>query len=127
MRTIRISEEVWAAMAQIGKFGETPDDVLRKVLNIKSKKEEKMAQRLTQKRPSYATMKMSAYIARNELHVEFANGVSNSWPLPDRNDKTVIRKVRDASAIFAEQNGASLGQINAVKKTLTDSGYHLIK
>ncbi|SRR6266700_3748844 len=32
MKTIRISEEVWAAMAVRGKFGETPDDVLRRVL-----------------------------------------------------------------------------------------------
>src|SRR5437870_1414719 len=32
MKTIRISEEVWAAMAFRGKFGETPDDVLRRVL-----------------------------------------------------------------------------------------------
>ena len=32
MKTIRISEEVWAAMAVRGKFGETPNDVLRRVL-----------------------------------------------------------------------------------------------
>ena len=35
MKTIRISEDVWNAMAERGKFGETPDDVLRRVFAIK--------------------------------------------------------------------------------------------
>jgi negative regulator of replication initiation len=34
MKTIRISDDVWNAMAEYGKFGETPDDVLRRVLKI---------------------------------------------------------------------------------------------
>jgi hypothetical protein len=34
MRTIRISEEVWNEIAKRGKFGETPDDVLKGVFNI---------------------------------------------------------------------------------------------
>ena len=37
MRTVRISDEVWNAIAQRGKFGETPDDVLRRVFNIEKK------------------------------------------------------------------------------------------
>ena len=127
MKTIKISEEVWAAMAQIGKFGETPDDVLRRVFKINHEEGKIMPQRANQKRSSYATIKMSSYIVRNELHVEFANGASKSWPLPDKSDKNGIRKVRDIATDFAEQNSASLGQINAVKKTLTDEGYHLIK
>lgn len=36
MRTIRISEEVWNAIAERGKFGESEDDVLRRVFNIDS-------------------------------------------------------------------------------------------
>jgi hypothetical protein len=34
MRTIRISEEVWNEIAKLGKFGETPDDVLRRAFKI---------------------------------------------------------------------------------------------
>ena len=34
MRTIRISEKVWDEIAKRGKFGETPDDVLRRVFNL---------------------------------------------------------------------------------------------
>jgi negative regulator of replication initiation len=36
MRTIRISDEVWTAMAKHGKFGETPDDVFRRILKIET-------------------------------------------------------------------------------------------
>ena len=34
MKTIRISEEVWNEIAKFGRFGETPDDVLRRVFEI---------------------------------------------------------------------------------------------
>ena len=34
MKTIRISDDVWKAMAEHGKFGETPDIVLRRILKI---------------------------------------------------------------------------------------------
>ena len=34
MKTIRISDDVWKAMAEHGKFGETPNDVFRRILKI---------------------------------------------------------------------------------------------
>lgn len=36
MKTIRISDDVWNAMAKHGKFGETPDDVFRRILKIEA-------------------------------------------------------------------------------------------
>lgn len=36
MRTIKISQEVWEEIAKRGKFGETEDDVLRRIFNIGS-------------------------------------------------------------------------------------------
>jgi hypothetical protein len=47
--------------------------------------------------------------------------------LPDVTDKKGIRTVRDLAVEFARQNGASIGQENAVKKALTDAGYWLVK
>jgi len=41
MRTIRISDEVWNVMAKHGKFGETPDDVFRRILKIGKGKQRK--------------------------------------------------------------------------------------
>ena len=48
MKTIRISEDVWEAMAKRGKFGETPDDVLRREFGIKepSKRMSKLSRAL---------------------------------------------------------------------------------
>ncbi len=122
MRTIRISEEVWSAMAKIGKFGETPDDVLRQVFKIDNRSEQ-----VARGKTRYATRRMSARIAANNLIVGFVDGPLKKWSLPSRNDKNAIRRLRDEAVEFVEENGATEGQINAVKKTLTDGGYHLIK
>jgi len=47
--------------------------------------------------------------------------------LPAKSEKAAIRTVRDKATSFAEKHGATVGQVNAVKKTLTDAEYHLLK
>jgi len=123
MRTIRISEDVWEAIAARGKFGETVDDVLRKVFGIT--KPAKTTSFKGGSRRNKATNRMSANIERNKLIVEFQTGDRNEWELPDRSDKNGIRSVRDSASEFAENIGATLGQVNAVKKALTDAGYYV--
>jgi len=139
MRTINISEPVWLAIAALGKFGETEDDVLRRVFNLPpmSNPERhtsalrsdlvKLRSRSYPPRRSQSTNRMSSYISNNMLHVSFEGGAAKSWSLPSQDDKIGIRTVRDKAVDFAKENGASLGQVNAVKKALTDSGYHLVK
>lgn len=133
MRTIKVSEDVWCAIASQGKFGETEDDVLRRVFKLPP---DSIAEgpntspnipkgRLPRK--SFAKQKMSSYIQSNHLHVSFQDGSSDSWILPNRSDKNGIRTVRDRAVAFAKENKATIGQINAVKKALTDNGYHLTK
>ncbi|HLA26885.1 MAG TPA: hypothetical protein VJZ49_03205 [Syntrophales bacterium] len=68
---------------------------------------------------------MSSNVVGNKLVVQFENGISNSWGLPDRSDASKIRQVRDSAVNFAIQNKASFGQQNAVKKALTDAGYYV--
>jgi hypothetical protein len=70
---------------------------------------------------------MTSYINRNQLNVEFANGASSSWTLPNQSDKKAIRTILEKAITFAKENKASLGQINAIRKTLTDNDYHLTK
>jgi hypothetical protein len=70
---------------------------------------------------------MTSQIHNNQLDIEFQDGASSSWTLPDRNDKAGIRAILDKVLIFARNNGASLGQRNAARKALTDEGYHLTK
>ncbi len=43
------------------------------------------------------------------------------------NDKEKVSRITYEAMDFAERYGATDGQINAVRKTLTDRGYHLIK
>jgi|APMI01.1.fsa_nt_gi hypothetical protein len=138
MKSISVSEPVWEAIAGRGKFGETEDDVLRRVFGLPPLSGSNSAAAATTKaapiirqtkgqRRSFATDKLSSYISGNELRVSFASGASKSWTLPAKNDKAALRVVRGAATGFAEKHGATIGQINAVRKTLTDSGYHLLK
>jgi len=134
MKLISISEPVWEAIASRGKFGETEDDVLRRVFglpvlsdNSQSAVPAKITRQDKGRRQSFATDKLSSYISGNDLRVAFASGASKSWKLPPKSDKAALRSMRDDATGFAEKHGATLGQINAVKKTLTDSGYHLLK
>ena len=124
MKTIQISKEVWNEIIKKGRFGETTeDDVLRRILGIN-----KLIVKPTPrqgKRTRKSTVRMSATIVGNELVVQFANGISRSWNLPDRQDKAGIRLIRDSAVSFATIGGATFGQQNAVKKTLTDAGYYV--
>ena len=139
MRTIRISEEVWEAIANHGKFGETEEDVLRRVfklpansmrfpdqanLEVGSRPPRRVS---SGRRRSFATQRMTSFISKNQLYIEFQDGTSSSWTLPERSDKAEIRTLLNKAIEFARRNGSSLGQINAVRKTLTSEGYHLTK
>ncbi|CAH1088206.1 hypothetical protein [Candidatus Nitrotoga sp. 1052] len=139
MHTITVTETVWQAIASRGKFGETEDDVLRRVFDlpagsspndVQKTKEESDAstkRRSSGPRRSLATDRMSSYLSNNQLHVSFVSGPSSSWTLPSKTDKKSLRAVREKAIVFAKKHGATLGQENAVKKTLTDAGYHLTK
>ncbi len=137
MRMIKISEEVWQAIASQGKFGETEDDVLRRVFELPSGAVHEGGMTSSSGVSSYryqsgrrqilAQVKMTSYIALNKLHIEFHGGNSSSWTLPDRSDKAGIRVVLEKALVFAKTNGATQGQINAVRKTLTNDSYYLTK
>jgi len=133
MRAIRVSEEVWQAIATHGKFGETEDDVLRRILKLPPQSTTDDSTKPSQTgrgrlpRGSYATQRMSAHTSNNQLQVTFQDGSSRSWPLPNRSDKAGIKAVRDKAVAFAREHGATIGQVNAVKKTLTDNEYWTTK
>ena len=147
MRTIGISEEVWQEIAKRGKFGETEDDVLRREFklpeasgstqlpplvergspSLSSRRPSAPNGRMNTRRASLATRRMSSYVSGGRLHVGFEGERERSWPLPDRSDKVAIRRIRDEAVDFARAGGATIGQENAVKKALTESGFHLMK
>jgi negative regulator of replication initiation len=128
VRTIRITDEVWQAIAARGTFGETEDDVLRRFFEL----EEPAMKRgiVTGHRgrgdKRYATKRMSNPVSDGQLIVEFEDGARQQWSLPDKDDKEGIRRVRDTAVRWALEQGASdPGQKNAVRKALTNAGYYV--
>ena len=125
MWTIRISEEVWEAIAAEGKFGETEDDVLRRILHLDPAPA--ISARAGRGSRRYASQRMSARVQHNKLIVEFQDGTKETWTLAAKTDRNAIRRIRDQAVGFARDHGASdPGQINAVKKALTANGYHVV-
>ncbi len=78
-----------------------------------------------------ATNKMSVRVeggrSGEHLLVEFADGASKQWKLPERSDTEAIRRVRDAAVNFALDHHATDGQIAAVKKAVAGAGFYLSK
>jgi len=124
MRTIRVSDDVWKEIAKSGKFGETPDDVLRRVFGID---QTKVPGEILSPRRRMATHRLSAVVNVGKLSVRFDHGPVREWNLPPRTDKLSIRKTTYEAMQFAEKNGATEGQKLAVRKALTNAGYHLTK
>ena len=138
MRTIRISEEVWQAIASRGKFGETEDDVLRRVFEIPINtvieggqmtinSEVRAYRSSSGRRRRFADKRMTPYIADNTLYIEFEDGIRSNWPLPEPNNKVGISSVTQNAISWAKSHGATLGQINYVRKTLNEHGLHITK
>jgi hypothetical protein len=129
MRTIRITDEVWQAIAARGSFGETEDDVLRRVFELEEpamKAQVMEAGRIGRGNKRFAHRRMSTRVSDGQLIIEFEDGAREQWELPEMDDKKGIRRVLDAAAGWALEQGASdPGQTNAVRKALTTAGYYL--
>jgi hypothetical protein len=70
--------------------------------------------------------KITVRVEENQYIVEFSNGISREFALPDRHDKKGIKKVADDAVKFVVNQGATIpGQVNAVRKSLTERGYYI--
>ena len=126
MRTIKISDEVWDVIERNGKFRETEDDVLRRLLNISSNgtKENVEARAWKERR---ATVRMTQNVQNNELILKFDSGATFRQPLPAKESISEIRRVRDAAIEFVKKNGGTKGQEHAAIRALTSRGYHVTR
>ncbi len=132
MRTIRISDDVWQEIAKRGKFGETEDEVLKRVFRIESDESAAgIVAPTRQSRLGADRMHAKVYHDQNAacLRVHFhGSGAEEKFELPgDRSDKRAIRATLESALDFGERNGASKGQLFAIRKALTEAGYHLTK
>ena len=134
MRHVKLTEDVWQKIAEHGQFGETEDDVLRRVFELPPVTVEEHNKRRRggghrgRGNTRYATQRMSARIEGKQLVICFEDGASESWRLPHVRDKIAIRDMLENAVRFALDHGATdPGQTNTVRKALTDAGYHLTK
>ena len=133
MKTIRISEEVWASIAANGKFGETEDDVLRRILKISVKNTEANDSSADKPVKQYgwkerrATDTLSQRVEENRLILQFGRGARFEKALPPKDNRQAIRKIRDEAVEFVRSNGGTKGQEHAAIKSLTSRGYHVAK
>ena len=142
MPTIEVSDLVsaWLADERERRPGQSNDDIVRSLIGLPTRARSTLVvpgpersahapprSESIQARPTFATRRLSSYISGDQLVVGFVGAAERRWPLPARGDKRRIRSLRDEAVAFVTQQGATIGQQNAVKKVLTDSGYHLIK
>ena len=134
MRQVKLSEEVWQKIADRGQFGETEDDVLRRVFELPPVAAEERHRRRRgggrrgRGNTRYATQRMSARVEGKQLVIHFEDGASDTWRLPHAHNKPAIRDMLEKALQFALDHGATdPGQTNTVRKALTDAGYHLTK
>ena len=129
MKTIRISEDVWKYMEEHGRFGESAADVLRRGLGIPPAPDStsRRLENSTLEAEPHATVRLYRKVGDGFLDLTFESGDNRRWPLPAPDDKPAIRQVLYAAMDWAKERDASLGQLNAVRKALTDHGFHLRK
>jgi HTH-type transcriptional regulator / antitoxin HigA len=127
MRAIKISDAVWAAIAERGKFGESEDDVLRRVFALPADNVTRHAGpgRTGRGGKRNATKRMSAGVTSERLLIEFEGVAPRPFVLPhDLSDKAAIKRVRADAHNYARTQGATQGQIDAITKALNEAGYY---
>jgi len=138
MKTIKVGEKVWNMIVENGKFGETADDVLSRLLNFNGHGRTGSEGSVTPNSPANetkenprgwkerrATVRMTQNVENGDLVLRFDTGQSEKWKLPAKNDHAGIRSVRDKAIAFVRKNGGTIGQEHAAIRALTSRGYHV--
>ena len=133
MKTIRISDAVWAKMVEHGKFGESADAVLRRLLDIDpppaklghGQLQDPQRAGARRRRRSFSGPKVSPTVSDGQLRVAFTPGPERRWPLGDPNDRLLNQGVGDQAIEWAADHGARPGQLKAIRKALSDAGYRV--
>src|SRR4051812_2346102 len=128
MKTIRVSDEVWNAIAAQGRFGETEDIVLRRIFKLPTEGEGGDQASVTSSSPptkAYAwkerrtEVRMFQTVTNGKLALHFENGPRKEWGLPPKEDAPAIRKVRDSAVAWVREHGGTDGQVGAAMRALT--------
>lgn len=131
MRTIKISDAVWEVIEKNGKFRETEDDVLRRLLKLpdgRSGTSSTSGQPRAWKERRATVRMTQTVIEENRKHflmLRFDSGETGKWTLPPKDDTSAIRKVRDEAMQFVKRSGGTKGQEHAAIRALTSRGYYV--
>jgi len=125
-------------IVQNGKFGETADDVLFRLLNQSCGRETDTGGSNASKNPPAkddahqygwkerrAAVRMTQNVDHGELVLRFETGQTEKWKLPAKDDFKEIRRVRNAAIAFVKKNSGTIGQERAAIRALTSRGYHV--
>ncbi len=136
MKTIKVGEKVWNIIVEHGKFGETADDVLGRLLSLKNGGSTGGGAGVPSNSPSSkdsahqygwkerrANVRMTQHVENGALVLRFDSGQTDKWKLPAKDDNSAIRKVRDQAVAFVRNNGGTKGQEHAAIRALTSRGY----
>lgn len=128
-RSVSISDEVYAAIARRGRFGETVDDVLRRVLKVPDREVPasgpipSTARRVRSAR--LASRRVSPRVQDGLLHVSIEGAGDRKWTLPGRDNRNEIRRVTHEALDWATELGATEGQLKAIRKELSNNRYFI--
>ena len=117
MKTIRISAELWELIKREGKYGEeTPDEVLWRLLGLLPRlgRDARVAER---------PERITARVVGNELRVGIGDGTPEGWPLPAKEARQEIARIRDEALAMLRNAGATVRQQGAVRRALSRAGY----
>jgi hypothetical protein len=65
-----------------------------------------------------------ADVEHGRLIVEYEYGPRREWKLPEKSNRSEIRRVLREAKEFGTENNATDGQLKAIQKALTDNGYY---
>jgi negative regulator of replication initiation len=103
MKTIRISDDVWNAMAEHGKFGETPDDVFRRILKIDGKKVRSGEKQRKAGKMAFIDALLIAKDGRRKTKSEIAELFRKEFP--DVQEKTAKNSVAWCASTLKKRTG----------------------
>ena len=87
--------------------------------------DEEVSQRRRKGSGRKASKRQSVRVEEGQLVVEFADGPSKKWDLPEQADKEALQHLREAVRAFGDENEATDGQIHAIYKALNSAGYYV--
>ena len=122
-KTVTVSEEVWGHVAEHGRFGESFDDVLRRMLGLREAPAASGSRRPSQNRR--AERRLSPYMVDDGCVVlGWDGGEELRLRLPARDDRSAITQLAAEAKRWARDGGASDGQLKAIDKLLSEAGYY---